>query len=230
MEIDPRMVQELKKRFMPTPLGSKLQIIEGNCLKNELPFFNVCVANVPYAISSALVFKLLRHRPLFRCAVLMFQREFAMRLCAKSGSSMYCRLSSNTQLLSRVDHLMKISKASFKPPPKVESSVVRIEPKRPAPEVAFDEWDGMVKVCFNRPNKTLAGNFRIKAVLKNLFTIHTNYCKMLEKEPKTYDEVKDAITEILKRLEFSERRMRTMEEDELLTLLAAFHEQDIYFA
>ena len=254
MEIDPRMVQELRKRFMSTPLGSKLQIIEGNCLKNELPFFNVCVANVPYAISSALVFKLLRHRPLFRCAVLMFQREFAMRLCAKSGSSMYCRLSSNTQLLSRVDHLMKISKASFKPPPKVESSVVRIEPKRPAPEVAFDvcvslafsetlrkrgkltkkkikqEWDGMVKICFNRPNKTLAGNFRVKSVLKNLYTIHTNYCKMLEKEPKPFEVVKELIPAIMAKLHFSERRMRTMEEDELLAMLAAFHAEDIYFA
>ena len=139
MEIDPRMVQELHKRFMGGPYASKLQIIQGDCIKNDLPYFNVCVANVPYAISSALTFKLLRHREkAFRCAVLMFQREFALRLVAKPNTHMYCRLSSNTQLLSRVDHLMKISKNSFKPPPKVESSVVRIEPKRPAPEVAFE--------------------------------------------------------------------------------------------
>lgn len=44
-----------------------------------------------------------------RCAVLMFQREFAMRLVAKPGDKLYCRLSINTQLLARVDHLMKVS-------------------------------------------------------------------------------------------------------------------------
>lgn len=46
---------------------------------------------------------------LFRCAVLMFQREFAMRLVAPPGDKLYCRLSINTQLLARVDHLMKVS-------------------------------------------------------------------------------------------------------------------------
>lgn len=46
---------------------------------------------------------------LFRCAVLMFQREFALRLVAKPGDKLYCRLSINTQLLARVDHLMKVS-------------------------------------------------------------------------------------------------------------------------
>jgi len=45
---------------------------------------------------------------LCRCAVLMFQREFAQRLVAKPGDKLYCRLSVNTQLLARVDHLMKV--------------------------------------------------------------------------------------------------------------------------
>lgn len=80
----------------------------GDALKTDLPFFDVCVANVPYQISSPLVFKLLLHRPFFRCAVLMFQREFAQRLVAKPGDKLYCRLSVNTQLLARVDLLMKV--------------------------------------------------------------------------------------------------------------------------
>ena len=46
--------------------------------------------------------------PPFRCAVLMFQREFAQRLVAQPGDKMYCRLSVNTQLLARVSHLMKV--------------------------------------------------------------------------------------------------------------------------
>lgn len=104
-----RLVAELQKRVQGTPYQAKLQIIVGDVLKTELPFFDICVANIPYQISSPLVFKLLLHRPFFRCAVLMFQKEFAQRLVAKPGDKLYCRLSINTQLLARVDMLMKVS-------------------------------------------------------------------------------------------------------------------------
>jgi len=125
VEFDPRMVVELTKRTADTEHGHKLQIIHGDFLKVEIPHFDVCVANIPYNISSPLTFKLLAHRPMFRCAVLMYQHEFAMRLCAKPGSQLFCRLSLNTQLLGRVDHVLKVGKNNFRPPPKVESSVVR---------------------------------------------------------------------------------------------------------
>ncbi|TGZ56886.1 rRNA adenine N(6)-methyltransferase [Temnothorax longispinosus] len=67
-EIDPRMVAELQKRVQGerTAHQSKLQIVLGDVLKSELPFFDLCVANIPYQISSPLVFKLLSHKPLFR--------------------------------------------------------------------------------------------------------------------------------------------------------------------
>lgn len=65
-EIDPRMVAELQKRVQGTVHQSKLQIVIGDVLKSDLPFFDLCVANIPYQISSPLVFKLLSHRPLFR--------------------------------------------------------------------------------------------------------------------------------------------------------------------
>ncbi|KAB0395043.1 hypothetical protein E2I00_007535 [Balaenoptera physalus] len=136
-ELDLRLVAELHKRVQGTPLASKLQVMVGDVLKTDLPFFDACVANLPYQISSPFVFKLLLHRPFFRCAVLMFQREFALRLVAKPGDKLYCRLSINTQLLARVDHLMKVGKNNFRPPPKVESSVVRIEPKNPPPPINF---------------------------------------------------------------------------------------------
>lgn len=123
-EIDARLVAELQKRVQGTPLQSKLQILVGDVLKTELPFFDICIANIPYQISSPLVFKLLLHRPFFRCAILMFQREFAQRLVAKPGDKLYCRLSINTQLLARVDLLMKVGKNNFRPPPKVISTLL----------------------------------------------------------------------------------------------------------
>ncbi|THU61447.1 hypothetical protein C4D60_Mb07t23380 [Musa balbisiana] len=168
VELDPRMVLELNRRFQGTPHSSRLKVIQGDVLKCELPYFDICVANIPYQISSPLTFKLLAHRPAFRCAVIMFQREFAMRLVANPGDNLYCRLSVNTQLLARVSHLLKVGRNNFRPPPKVDSSVVRIEPRRPLPPVSFKEWDGLMRLCFNRKNKTLGSIFRQKSVLSLL--------------------------------------------------------------
>lgn len=67
----------------------------------------------------------------------MFQKEFADRLVAKPGEKFYCRLSVNVQLLAKVNHLIKVGKNNFRPPPKVDASVVRIEPKVPTPPINF---------------------------------------------------------------------------------------------
>ncbi|KAI8024197.1 Ribosomal RNA small subunit methyltransferase [Camellia lanceoleosa] len=168
IELDPRMVLELQRRFQGTPFSNRLKVIQGDVLKCDLPYFDICVANIPYQISSPLTFKLLSHRPLFRCAVIMFQREFAMRLVAQPGDTLYCRLSVNTQLLARVSHLLKVGRNNFRPPPKVDSSVVRIEPRKPQTSVNFKEWDGLVRICFNRKNRTLGSIFKQKSVLSLL--------------------------------------------------------------
>ncbi|CAH2057650.1 unnamed protein product [Thlaspi arvense] len=178
VELDSRMVLELQRRFQGTSSSNRLKVIQGDVLKTELPRFDICVANIPYQISSPLTFKLLFHPTSFRCAVIMYQREFAMRLVAQPGDSLYCRLSVNTQLYARVSHLLKVGKNNFRPPPKVDSSVVRIEPRRPQPQVNKKEWDGFLRVCFIRKNKTLGSIFRQKSVLS-----------MLEKNYKTLQAV-----------------------------------------
>merc|ERR1712051_838857 len=187
-ELDPRMVAELQKRVQGSHYQQKLQMLVGDVIKTELPFFDVCVANVPYQISSPLVFKLLLHRPFFRCAVLMFQREFAQRLVAQPGDKLYCRLSINTQLLARVDHLMKVGKNNFRPPPKVESAVVRIEPRNPPPPINFKEWNGLTSICFVRKNKTLGASFAQTAVLLMLKKNYKIHCSLNdEMVPEDFD-------------------------------------------
>lgn len=161
-----------------TPLQESValvQVIQGDVLKVQLPYFDLCVANIPYQISSPLTFKLLAHKPVFRAAIIMFQHEFAMRLVAKAADPMYCRLAVNTQLLARVNHLLKVGKNNFRPPPKVDSSVVRIEPRHPPPPVNFLEWDGLVRLCFGRKNKTLGAIFR-----------QSNTLQLLERNFKLY--------------------------------------------
>ena len=82
---------ELQRRVQGTPHAAHLQIIQGDVLKAQLPYFDLCVANIPYQISSPLTFKLLAHRPQFRAAIIMFQHEFAMRLVARPADPLYCR-------------------------------------------------------------------------------------------------------------------------------------------
>lgn len=167
-ELDSRMIVEVYKRVQGTDVEPRLQVIQGDVLKHQLPYFDLCVANTPYQISSPLVFRLLAHRPMFRAAVLMFQREFALRLIAKPGDALYCRLSVNVQLLARVSHLMKVARNNFRPPPKVESSVVRIEPRNPPPTMPFREWDGLLRICFQRKHRVLHALFTQKSVLRGL--------------------------------------------------------------
>lgn len=231
-EVDPRMVAELQKRVMGTPVQQKLQMMVGDVLKADLPFFDVCVANMPYQISSPFVFKLLLHRPFFRCAVLMFQREFAMRLVAKPGDKLYCRLSVNTQMLSQVDLVMKVGKNNFRPPPKVESSVVRIVPKNPPPPINFQEWDGLVRLCFGRKNKTLSASFKSKHVLglleKNYRIVCTSSDPVIA-VPQGFD-IKAHVMQVLDQDSYGERRANTMDLDDFLLLLNRFNKANLRFS
>ncbi|EDQ87015.1 uncharacterized protein MONBRDRAFT_27741 [Monosiga brevicollis MX1] len=253
-EVDPRLAAELQKRVMGTPLHRKLHLVMGDVLKADLPFFDVCVANMPYQISSPFVFKILLHRPLFRCAVLMFQREFAQRLVAKPGDALYCRLSVNTQLLARVDHVMKVGRNNFRPPPKVESSVVRIEPRNPPPPVDFEEWDGLLRIAFIRKNKTLAACFHSKSVLKLLESNYRIFCAAaqpprraqgcskgcslvyslglpMHKQQEVPDkfDIKDHIDAVLTTTGFGEKRAKQLDVDDFLSLLSAMNDADVHF-
>ena len=231
-EIDSRMVAELRKRFQSATIGRKLEVIEGDCLRQNFPYFDKCVANTPYAISSALVFKLLRGSTsgAFRAAVLMFQKEFAQRLVAKPGDEQYSRLSVNTQLLAKCSHLMKISKNSFDPPPQVESSVVRLEPRRPAPKVDFDEWDGLMKLLFNRKNRKVCSLLSSKNIRSNLYRIHRSHSTMKESAPIDEDVFNRRISVLLSGPSLCNLRARRMTQDDFAMLLAKFHEQHVYFS
>ncbi|KAJ1967586.1 Dimethyladenosine transferase [Dispira parvispora] len=228
-EADPRLAAELTKRVQGTPYQRKLEIIHGDVMKKDLPYFDVCVSNTPYQISSPLVFKLLNHRPFFRCAVLMFQREFALTLIARPGDNLYGRLSANVQLFSKVEHVMKVGKNNFRPPPKVESSVVRIEPYNPPPPVDFKEWDGMLRIIFSRKNKTLAANFKITSVLQML---EQNYKTFLATQGMTMDEdvdIKAKVIAVLESVDMASDRAAKLDIDDLLKLLYAFNQANIHF-
>jgi len=231
IEYDDRMTREVLKRVEGTSEEHKLTIIQGDAIKVAFPFFDVCVANVPYQISSALVFKLLSHRPMFRCAVMMFQEEFALRLSARPGEALYCRLSVNCQLLAKVDQLMKVGRNNFRPPPKVESRVVRIELRNPPPPVNFSEWDGMIRLLFNRKNKTLRSVLKTKSIIKilesNMKTHAALNNKMVDNDTKLVERIIDEVVDLD---QFKDQRAGKLDLDDFLELLVQFNRRGIHFA
>jgi len=241
VEFDPRMAAALSKRVQGKPEQKKLEIVVGDFIKQELPYFDVCISNTPYQISSPLVFKLLSQRPLPRVAILMFQREFALRLVARPGDNLWNRLSANVQLFAKVDHVLKVSKNSFRPPPNVESSVVRIVPIDPPPPVRFEEFDGLTRILFARRNKTVRANFGAKGIAEML---EGNYKAWLAQQQHQagamQEDGKDAtsgdidigakLEEILQESGYSDTRGAKMDVDDFLSLLACFHKHGIHFA
>ena len=194
VELDARMAAEVTKRVQGTPAQKRLELLLGDVIKMEgLPLFDVCISNTPYQISSPLVFKLLAANPAPRAAVLMFQSEFAMRLFAKPGDRLYSRLSVNAQMWAKIEHVMKVGKNNFRPPPAVESNVVRIVPKNPRPQISYEEWDGLLRICFVRKNKVLrASFFGTTSVMDMLDSNYRTWCAQndvaLEDGPSTEKE------------------------------------------
>ncbi|KAF3345247.1 Dimethyladenosine transferase like protein [Verticillium longisporum] len=161
IEFDPRMAAEVTKRVQGTPEQRKLEVMLGDAIKVDWVPFDVLISNTPYQISSPLVFKMLAMPKPPRQAILMFQLEFGQRLVAKPGDKLYGRLSVNANFWATCSNVMKVSKANFRPPPQVDSCVVRIVPKQGSerPSIAFEEFDGLLRICFNRKNRTMRASW-----------------------------------------------------------------------
>jgi len=145
----------------------KLTVVHDDFLRVPLPRFDVLVANIPYQISSPVLRRLFTLNPAPKRAIVMFQLEFAQRMVAMPGTADYCRLSVNCQMLADCQIVLKVGKEQFRPPPKVDSAVVRISPKMASSEStlrplhlfdngsSFEEWDAYLRILFASKNKTL---------------------------------------------------------------------------
>lgn len=131
IELDPKLANYVKSRF-----GESLELIEGDALELDFPYFDIFVSNLPYSISTPIIFKLLNHQ--FKRAVVMLQKEFAERMVAQRGQLDYSRLSVNVFYRAECRILETVPASRFKPRPKVDSALVEIIP-RPSPFPVKDE-------------------------------------------------------------------------------------------
>jgi 16S rRNA (adenine1518-N6/adenine1519-N6)-dimethyltransferase len=163
VEIDRFLIEKLRAGA----LGSHpaLELIHGDILK--LPLESILparkiklVANLPYSISTPVLFRLFELRDRFSFFVLMVQREVAERMASAPGTKSYGVLSVWCQVYGRIGAKVPVAPEAFFPRPKVRSMVLKIE-LHPEPLVSADEvsvLQGLVRAAFGRRRKTLQNN------------------------------------------------------------------------
>ena len=113
------------------------------------------LGNLPYNISTPLLFHLARYADRVRDMHFMLQLEVVERMVAAPSTADYGRLSVALQVRFRMKKLFNVSKGAFRPPPKVESAVVRMEPLADAPALAGTRFDDLLRGAFSSRRKQL---------------------------------------------------------------------------
>lgn len=156
IEIDRDLVARLRAEFAP----ARLTVYEGDALEFDFsalgPQLRV-VGNLPYNISTPLLFRLARHAGAIRDIHVMLQREVVERMLAAPATAAYGRLSVMLQYRFRMERVLAVPAGAFRPAPRVESVVVRMVPHAPLPHPARDETllASVVRVAFSQRRKTL---------------------------------------------------------------------------
>jgi 16S rRNA (adenine1518-N6/adenine1519-N6)-dimethyltransferase len=169
VELDTRLHAYLSERQSEFP---RLTLVLDDAMAyplETLPPGTVVVANLPYYISTPLLFRLLEHRDRFPRMVLMLQNEVSDRLVAKPGTSDYGVLSVMAQYAADVAKVFKVSANCFRPRPEVGSAVVLLRGKtqrelRPDEEPAFA---ALVKAAFAHRRKTLVNSLKDEGYAQN---------------------------------------------------------------
>lgn len=161
IEVDTVLVHYLRQKFAHAIAEGRLELIEGDILQTDLTVWGSApvAGNLPYYITSPIVEKVLAAR--VPRAVFLVQAEVAARLTAGPGSRDYGYLSVLAQSQARVENLFPVPAAAFRPPPKVESAVVRMTPRDAAEDFGITDLRGFLRfagVCFRQKRKTLRNN------------------------------------------------------------------------
>ena len=162
MDLDRDSISFLEANY----LNKNLQLLEADFLKYDLSdVFGesefAVTGNFPYNISTQIVFKTLENKEKIPEFTGMFQKEVALRICAKEGSKTYGILSVLTQVFYEAEYLFTVPPTVFNPPPKVESGVLRLVRKADF-SLACDEkmLHKVVKTAFQQRRKTMRNSLK----------------------------------------------------------------------
>jgi 16S rRNA (adenine1518-N6/adenine1519-N6)-dimethyltransferase len=145
VEMDPFYASELRIK-----LGSRIEVIEGDVLEENLPEADVIVGNIPYYISSDILFMMAGMK--IERAVLMVQKEFALRMAAKPKEKNYGRLSVTAQLAFQITYERAVLRHLFSPAPEVDSAIILL---RPSGKKLSQLEENVIRFIFQHKNKTV---------------------------------------------------------------------------
>jgi 16S rRNA (adenine1518-N6/adenine1519-N6)-dimethyltransferase len=134
------------------------KLLEQDFLQMEKPFEGsfAIIGNFPYNISTEILFKILGWRQDVQFVTGMFQKEVAKRIAASEGNKIYGVTSVLLQAFFEVEYLFDVKAESFNPPPKVESGVIRLIPRKEPAEMRTEKsFFLLVKTAFSKRRKTL---------------------------------------------------------------------------
>jgi len=168
IEIDRDLVKQLQKQFKN---ADNLVIHEADALRFDFSTLGKAiriVGNLPYNISTPLIFHLIKYAPTIEDMVFMLQKEVVQRLSAAPGNKDYGRLSIMVQYDCQVHPLLDVPPEAFYPPPAVNSAVVQLIPYRERPHTAndYDLFADLVKTAFSQRRKTIRNS--LKSMVKGI--------------------------------------------------------------
>lgn len=163
VELDRDLIPELQRRAqgdLTIYSSDALTFDFASIKKDERPLR--IFGNLPYNISTPLIFHLLTFADIVADMLFMLQKEVAERLAALPDTKDYGRLSVMVQYHCDVELLFDVPPEAFYPPPKVQSSIVRLVPHKKLPSIARDYafFDALVKAAFGQRRKTLRNSLR----------------------------------------------------------------------
>lgn len=171
IERDSRAVQALAP--LVEAAGGRLRLVEGDALEFDyasLPAPRHIVSNLPYNVGTPLLLGWLERIADFASLTLMFQKEVAERIVAQPGEDAYGRLSVMAQWRCTARKLFDLPARAFTPPPKVDSSIVQLLPRRREDQLAWADMEKIVGLAFNQRRKMLRGALKTLGNAEALLT------------------------------------------------------------
>jgi 16S rRNA (adenine1518-N6/adenine1519-N6)-dimethyltransferase len=152
--MDPELAEQLRARW------PDLYVVEGNALNFDWTQWGpaTLAGNLPYYIATAIISKYLAKPGALTQGVFLIQKEVAERIAAKPGTREFGYLSVECQYLATVEYMFSVPPGAFRPPPKVDSAVVRLTPSAEAQCDEAKPFLEFASACFRQKRKTLRNN------------------------------------------------------------------------
>jgi len=174
VEKDPKLAEFIRTEY------PQLTLIEGDFLDIDLVALATkkplrVLGNIPYSITTPILFRLLENRRSLVSATLMMQHEVAMRIAAMPNTKEYGILAVQLQAFCDINYLFKVGRKVFRPQPGVDSAVILITPKKEDPIEDADGFRRFVRIAFHQRRKTLLNNLKESY---NLDTVESDTLKL----------------------------------------------------